>query len=233
MPESRNDASWRIVGGKDAEEGQFPYIVSIRKPFLHSCGGSILNENTILTAAHCVAYDNSNDVNVVTGSTTLNKGGDTYTVKEIYSHENYSSSDIQNDVAILKLDTSIQFNDKVQLIKLENSHTDVERNVTLCGWGTKKLGGSTPNELQYIELQTITVNECIQKHDENSPPVIDSEICSFTEEGQGACHGDSGGPLVADGVQVGIVSWGRPCAEGYPDVYTRVSSFIDWITERL
>ena len=81
-------------------------------------------------------------------------------------------------------------------------------------------------------MRTLTNEDCKAKHlPGNANAVRDSNICTYTREGEGACMGDSGGPLVVDGEQAGIVSWGIPCGVGYPDAFTRVSFYRDWIKE--
>lgn len=100
--------------------------------------------------------------------------------------------------------------------------------VLLAGWGTLENGGNVPNNLQFLNLRTISYEDCRARLSPN--PVYESQVCAFTAYGQGACHGDSGGPLVnLRNTLVGLVSWGIPCGSGYPDVYTRVYSFLDWI----
>lgn len=101
----------------------------------------------------------------------------------------------------------------------------------MIGWGRTSYPGVIPNDLQYLPSRTISFETC--KNAWSVEFIVNSEICTFTREGQGACHGDSGGPLVSgsDGnfKLIGLVSWGAPCAIGMPDVYTRVSSFADWV----
>lgn len=90
--------------------------------------------------------------------------------------------------------------------------------------------GSVPNNLQFLNSRTISYEDCKSRVSPN--PLFESQVCAFTASGQGACHGDSGGPLVnTRNVLVGLVSWGIPCARGYPDVYTRVYTYLDWINE--
>ena len=220
--------SWRIVGGQAAAEGQFPYQISLRRSGSHSCGGSIIDETTILCAAHCVEGANANSLTVVTGTNKLNSGGDTYKVASFKYHEDYDAWNIQNDVSILKLASPIKFNEKVQPVKLRQTEMPGDAEATLSGWGRTNYPGNIPNDLQFIKLKTLSVKECQEK--QTSAPVIESEICTLTKAGEGACHGDSGGPLVdSNGEQIGIVSWGNPCARGKPDVFTRVTSFLKWI----
>ncbi|XP_076235723.1 chymotrypsin-1 [Calliopsis andreniformis] len=220
----------QIVGGKDAPVGMFPYQVSLRKNGRHFCGGSILSTRYVLTAAHCVdGYKNPGSITVHAGTNLLNEQGAAYQVEKISSHPNYNSMLIINDVAVLRVNKNIEFNSKVQPVKLASGSKSYEgQNCILSGWGTTVVGGSTPNKLQYINLVIESQSKCKQTHWQ----VRDSHICTFTKRGEGACHGDSGGPLVVNGEQVGIVSFGRPCGVGAPDVYTRVTAFASWIKQQ-
>lgn len=94
---------WRIVGGEPAAPGQFPFQVSLRNFGSHSCGGSILNEKWVLTAAHCVAGSASQNIQIVAGSTKLNSGGETYQIEKITTHEKYDPRKLKNDIAVLKV----------------------------------------------------------------------------------------------------------------------------------
>ncbi|XP_008212399.1 serine protease 120 isoform X2 [Nasonia vitripennis] len=220
------DDSPKIVGGTAAEDGQFPYQVSLRLNNRHFCGGSILNKRWILTAAHCLAGFNNTAISAVVGTNYLDKGGDKYQSKRIIAHPMYNSLMIRNDVGLIELDKDIVFGDKVQPVKLPESDFDkADYPAELSGWGTTSYPGSPPNELQHITLNVIEQNECLN----TSFRVTKRNICTLTKKGEGACHGDSGGPLVSDGVQIGVVSWGTPCAKGKPDVFTRVYSYVDWI----
>ncbi|XP_072743937.1 transmembrane protease serine 9-like [Anoplolepis gracilipes] len=223
----------RIVGGKDAPVGKFPYQVSLRFDNSHMCGGSIINANNVLTAAHCVEGISKAllpFLSIHAGTNYLNQTGDVYRVQSYTIHKNYNRSELTNDVALIRLKTFMKFNALVQPIKLSTNDKDLEgKPCTLSGWGTTRLGGTPPNSLQEIELIIYSQQLCKSVYSN----VIDSHICTLTEAGEGACHGDSGGPLVANGRQVGIVSFGQPCAIGHPDVYTRVSSFIPWIIETM
>ncbi|XP_018403933.1 PREDICTED: chymotrypsin-1-like [Cyphomyrmex costatus] len=224
-----------IVGGNDAPIGKFPYQVSLRRSERHSCGGSIINQYTILTAAHCISSYRSNpdsleSLTIHAGTNLLSEDGAVYKAKQAIVHEDFSVIRLVNDIGLLILSTPIEYTKYIQPIPLAT--TDVApsgSSCTLSGWGTLKVGGSVPNKLQEIELNIYDHARCKEKQMRLQP----SHICTFTKAGEGACNGDSGGPLVWNGVQIGIVSFGVPCAMGWPDVFTKVSFFTEWIQKHI
>lgn len=171
----------------------------------------------------------ASSITAVVGTTTLNSGGTRYSINRIVNHASYNSATIANDISLLRTSSSITGSSLVASIPLSSSSIGSGVTVTLSGWGRTVTGGSLPNNLQFINLQTISNTDCAQRQSPN--PIFTTSLCTFTRSGQGACNGDSGGPLAANGALVGLVSWGRPCAIGYPDVFTRVSSYISWIQQ--
>lgn len=96
------------------------------------------------------------------------------------------------------------------------------------------MGGPAPDELQFLEVTTLTNIDCSSRHPNNAELVHDGTLCVYSGGlERGTCHGDSGGPLVSNGILVGAVSWGEPCARGYPDAFTRISAYIPWINDLL
>ncbi|XP_014215792.1 chymotrypsin-2-like [Copidosoma floridanum] len=230
-------AAPRIMGGTDAPDGKYPYQVSLRDPqsMQHFCGGSILNKRWVLTAAHCItAFVDQNYVAIAAGSNLL-KGGDEqiYNSEYVVYHENFDDKQIVNDIGLIRVDRDITIGEKIKYISLAKEDFSLDdRSADLTGWGRLSNGGEFPNNLQEISLKVINQKECI-KFWENMIPIRESHVCTFTKEGEGSCQSDSGGPLVIDGQQIGIVSFGVPCGKGYPDVYTRVSSFLNWIDDTI
>ncbi|XP_076289169.1 chymotrypsin-2-like isoform X2 [Lasioglossum baleicum] len=220
----------KIVGGTPAEDGQFPYQASLRYRSRHFCGGSVLNKRWILTAAHCLSGLNGNGITVVLGTNKLDDGGDMYQSEKIISHPRYSSALIRNDIGLIRVSKDIVFGDKVMPIGLPNENfSKTDYPAALSGWGTTSYPGEAPNKLQHIELSVIDQKQCLN----TSFRITNDNICTLNKRGEGACHGDSGGPLVADKEQIGVVSWGIPCARGQPDVFTRVYSYKQWINKHV
>ncbi|KAK2586780.1 hypothetical protein KPH14_011807 [Odynerus spinipes] len=220
----------KIVGGLTAKEGQFPHQVSLRYENKHYCGGSVLNKRWILTAAHCLSQFNVSKIAVVLGTVTLDKGGDVYKVSQTIPYKEYNSQKISNDIGLVKVDRDIEFNDKVKPINLPTENfKDVGSYVTLSGWGKTSRGGSIPNKLQQIKVKVIDNKKCVSMFSLIKTPITDTNICTLNSYGEGACNGDSGGPLIKGDEQIGVVSWGIPCARNYPDVFTRVYNYLDWI----
>ncbi|XP_023290785.1 chymotrypsin-2-like [Orussus abietinus] len=216
----------RIVGGSTAAIGAYPYQVSLRRRGNHFCGGSIIGNRWILTAAHCLAGLGPYDVQVVVGTNTLLSGGTRYQSSRIIIHPSYDSYLIRNDIGLIQLSQSISYNTRVQPISLPRSNINqANYPAVVTGWGRLSAQGQLPNYLQQLRTRVLHQQSCLNVNYQ----VTNANICTFLQAGQGNCNGDSGGPLVAGGVQIGIVSWGFPCARGMPDVYTRVWSYVSWI----
>ncbi|CAF4836578.1 unnamed protein product [Pieris macdunnoughi] len=238
--EINNDLDPRVVGGEDAAEGSAPFIASLRRirhvqgrtETMHFCGGTILTQKWILSAAHCTYRVPAHSIQVRVGTNKRTSGGNSYDVVSIVIHENYTANTSKNDISLLKIFGSIKFDTNIQPIKLPTSNIGPGVMCKLTGWG-KIDSQAVPENLQVVyNIITISVEECnrrLANVTEKFLPIIDKQLCTITKEGKGSGQGDSGGPLISDGVQVGIVSWGVPCAQGRPDVLTRVYSYVKWI----
>ncbi|KAF5287637.1 hypothetical protein FQA39_LY15840 [Lamprigera yunnana] len=223
----------KIVGGADAGEGQYPFIVSIRYfgSAEHVCAGSIISQEWVVTAAHCVDKISPQDLKIVAGTNHLTHGGVVYDVEEIIVHEKYDSYYVKNDVALLKI-APITYTNSVASVVLDRDFIDEEVRCILSGWGMRKYPGPVTNRLQHLNLTTTTLNYC----QSIMTPIDKSQICTLTTPTKGGCRFDSGGPLIRrhsnSFKQIGIVSWMILCAKGYPDVYTRVSHYHPWFKNK-
>jgi len=239
----------RIVGGSEAGDGEFPWQVSLRSiggiGATHFCGGSVIDKDWVLTAAHCCAGQIPLTMHVVAGGIELNSFENeeqTVNLQKIIMHPNYDSSTISNDICLLHLSESLEFTDWVQPLALPQmlQETDAGTMCTVTGWGTLSEGGfGLPNKLHKVDVPVVSDEDCNESY-ASTNPILDSMICAgLPEGGKDSCQGDSGGPFTcpnAEGVveSVGIVSWGVGCARpGYPGVYTQTSYYVDWIMETM
>ncbi|XP_016836762.1 chymotrypsin-1 [Nasonia vitripennis] len=229
----------KIVGGENADITEFPYQVSLRlRGKGHFCGGSIISERHILTAAHCVDGIITpllkNRFSVVTGTTTSSgSSGKSHKIKSTHIHEGYLGTDessYKNDVAVITLAAPIKFDAKQKKINLPTKDVSLGDKVMVSGWGIKKY----PSEivaatLQKASMKLIPSSQCEQFLYPQT--LYSTQVCAIQaqKKGVGVCSGDSGGPLAADNEVIGIASWVVPCGKGFPDVYTKVYAFKDWI----
>ncbi|CAF4836816.1 unnamed protein product [Pieris macdunnoughi] len=240
------DGDSRIIGGQDATPGMAKYQVSIRvqkgNQDLHNCGGSIINQQYVLTAAHCIVGWRPNVMSIVVGSHQIKSGGQRYKIKKLMPHEQFSKVTAKNDVGVIQVEGSIQYNNNVQPIGLSNRQVPVGTTCLLTGWGlVNKEKNIVPNNLQMLFFRTISNSDCTRQlsRTNNKPfmPIDNGQICAGHPDHQGTCQGDSGGPLVIkegnNFVQIGIVSWGIPCGHKYPDVYASVPGNYNWIQSKI
>jgi len=247
------ESDWRIVGGSKTLSGEFPWQILLTREFTNDededmmamCGGSIINEEFILTAAHCVSdgkdvteykvYLGEHDLDRKEGTEIL-----TY-VQKIISHERYDPKLTHNDIALVKLKGKIDFKNKHKFLKpicLASPTTQTGKDCYATGFGQRKSKGPNSQILLKVYEPLYDVTTCKAKL-----KYVDykTNICGGgrTSVGSGTCMGDSGGPLqckASDGkwYQVGITSWGIPCGNrGLPDVFTRVSAYYDWIQKTI
>ncbi|XP_017761679.1 PREDICTED: chymotrypsin-2-like isoform X1 [Eufriesea mexicana] len=229
----------RIVNGEKAKEGEIPYQVSLqnRDSSFHFCGGSILNENYVITAAHCVSGKLAIELKVVAGTTNLAKPNYEHNVVKIIMHEDYNPSDSwKNDISLLKVEVPFVKSKLISFVVLPSSKDVLKPNdvATVSGWGRLWQGGPTTIYLQRVNILIANQEYCRLMYNRENYNVYDSQICAYDPSTQkGSCHGDSGGPLTVNEKIVGLVSWSTGCALiNYPTVFTRVTSYLDWICKK-
>ncbi|KMY97837.1 serine protease 1 [Drosophila simulans] len=226
----------RITNGKDAVADQFPYQVGLSFIGTESswwCGGSIINNTWVLTAAHCTKGASS--VTIYYGATVRTKPQFTHTVSssDWIQHANYVSLTVRNDISLIKT-PSVTFSASVNKISLPaiatNYSTYVGQTAVASGWGRiSDCETGVAKDLQYTKLTVIENSVCQKAF--NSLIVTSKVICVATPKGTSTCQGDSGGPLALNGTLIGITSFGSPdgCQVGEPAAFTRVTSYLDWI----
>ena len=235
----------RIVGGKKAQEGAFPWIVTLHEKsdsnFDHVCGGSILNKRWILTAAHCIDHpDNTQMYEIYVGLHSLSrksaKRARKHKISKIIIHESYDKAEYEYDIALLRTADTIDFGGSegfvngVCLPKMNAPEPSDEYGL-VAGWGHTYEDGENSDVLRVVHVPIIGRDLCNTVYDDT---ITKTMLCAGASN-RDSCQNDSGGPLVVwrrrkPAVLVGIVSHGRGCGEKYyPGIYTKVSSFVDWI----
>ncbi|RBR26857.1 uncharacterized protein FIESC28_00438 [Fusarium coffeatum] len=234
VPQDAGDVSIpNIVGGTSASANEFPFIVSITNNGGPWCGGTLINANTVMTASHCVQGRSASAFAIRAGSNSRTSGGVTSRVSSIRMHPQFSGSTLNNDVALLKLSTSIPTSSTISYGRLAASGSDPASGtqLTVAGWGATTQGSaSSPVNLLKVTVPVVSRASCRSSYGTSS--VTDNMFCAgYTQGGRDACQGDSGGPIVdSSKTVVGIVSWGEGCAlANYPGVYARVGTLRSWV----
>ncbi|XP_059611814.1 uncharacterized protein LOC132258500 [Phlebotomus argentipes] len=244
-----------IVGGENATEREFPHMALVGygdniNSLNWNCGGSLISENFVLTAAHCVfsrefgyaTYVRLGELNYAINTDKAQPVD--IAIKDRIKHPKYTVRYNYHDIALFRLQKSATFNRYVRPICLSDRRNIKEKKAIASGWGYKEFSGEKSSALQKVILEFFSQSECFSLY--SSPPSIElnkgieeaSQLCagSHTEE-KDTCNGDSGGPLQVYNLDVycmytivGLTSFGKGCGFiGTPTVYTRVANYIDWI----
>ncbi|KAL9692055.1 hypothetical protein quinque_015955 [Culex quinquefasciatus] len=223
----------KIVGGFPADITDIPYQASLHRYGAHFCGGSKISDKWILTAAHCTMDEPAPEAYAVrVGSTDRNQGGLLAAVKTIIQHPDYDRDSWQYDFTLLELTEKLPLGKSVQPIELTQLEPEVGQLCLVSGWGATLTTEESDELLRAVTVPVINRDACAEAY-EDFQRVTLSMICAGDLEhgGVDACFGDSGGPIVADGVLVGVVSWGKGCAQPRAvGVYSNVAVVRDWIT---
>uniref|UniRef100_A0A7N5KI19 trypsin n=1 Tax=Ailuropoda melanoleuca TaxID=9646 RepID=A0A7N5KI19_AILME len=209
----------KIVGGYTCEENSVPYQVSLNVGY-HFCGGSLISDQWVVSAAHCYMY--RIQVRLGVYNIDVMEGNEQFiNSAKVIRHPRYSSWTLNNDIMLIKLSSPAVLNKRVATVSLPSACAAAGTQCLISGWGnTLSSGSNYPELLQCLDAPLLSQAQC-----EASYPgqITDSMVCAgFLEGGKDSCQGDSGGPVVCNGELQGIVSWGYGCAEkDSPGVYTK------------
>ncbi|XP_053315771.1 serine protease 56 [Spea bombifrons] len=231
----------RIVGGSITPPGSWPWLVNIRLNGDLMCGGVLLGDFWVLTAAHCFTGDiNELHWTVVVGQYDLRKqddGAKIFHVNRIVSHPKFNQKTFNNDLALLELTTPVTDLQKARPVCLPevSENPTPATNCYIAGWGSLYEDGPLSDVVMEAQVPVLSQEEC--KGTLGKDMLTSTMFCAgYLTGGIDSCQGDSGGPLTCqDPVSklyalYGITSWGDGCGErGKPGVYTKVTAFTEWI----
>ncbi|XP_047027195.1 trypsin, alkaline B-like [Helicoverpa zea] len=231
----------RIVGGTVTTIDRYPTIAAMlyapnAVTFWQSCGGTILNNRALLTAAHCTHNRGAvNRFRIRVGSTWANSGGVVHNVNQNIIHPQFDSRTLNNDIAILRSTTTFSFNNNVRPGSIAGANYNPADNqaVWAAGWGDTFSGSNQGSEqLRHVQLVIINQNTCRNNYATRLTMVNENMICAgWPSGGRDQCQGDSGGPLYHNGIVVGVSSFGIGCGDAFfPGVSARVSRYTSWIS---
>uniref|UniRef100_A0AAQ5XHV9 pancreatic elastase n=1 Tax=Amphiprion ocellaris TaxID=80972 RepID=A0AAQ5XHV9_AMPOC len=243
QPRYLEDRLERVVGGEVASPNSWPWQISLQylsgSSYYHTCGGTLIEKDWVMTAAHCV--DSTRTWRVVIGEHDLytNSGREQIkSVSQVYIHPKWNRYSVASgyDIALLKLSSEATLNSYVQLGALPPSGQILPNNsyCYITGWGRTSTGGPISDELKQAYLPSVDHQTCSSSSWWGST-VKTTMVCAGGGEDSG-CNGDSGGPLncqvngkyYVHGIASFVSSYGCNTIRK-PTVFTRVSAYIDWI----
>jgi len=228
----------RIVNGEETEVNEYPWMV-----YVSGCGGSLISDRWVVTAAHCVPpfyHWNRNQIDL--GQHDLDTPAIRKYVKKVIIHENYNNNTHDNDIALIEFWNPVDFSKTPDIrpicLPSKSSETFAGYQAIVAGWG---LTGDTDRTSKVLREANVTVFSDTECKGSWGWSITDNMICTagYEKFQQGACEGDSGGPLVTRGEGensyslIGIVSWGREgCTQQTaPGVFVKLTNYLSWIAE--
>jgi len=227
-------ADQQIVGGQRASIADFSFAVYLATPDnFQFCGGTLVDDNKVVTAAHCVAGKTPADLVVVAGREDKESGaGVIAPVREIWMHPEFKDVRSGSDVALLTLETRLPYESLPLVGADEVEAYAAGQQGLILGWGRTAADGQPSRYLLQATVPVMADAECVKSY----PAYLAASMtcAGVPQGGVDSCQGDSGGPFIVAGRLVGITSWGEGCAApGKPGVYTRLSTYAALLEEQI
>ncbi|RWS26206.1 Transmembrane protease serine 2-like protein [Leptotrombidium deliense] len=240
---NKSRVGWRIIGGKLATEDQFPWQVTLNTYGQHFCGGSIITNKCVLTAAHCLEH--SYKITVRAGTLDrYNERGKSYNVVKRIFHPKWNTKTSYADLMVVCVNPHITYQESIRAgmsgigpVCLPPQGFSYHGTAKISGFGKASVNGEPTNQMFYITEKILSHRTCHRLYGKSEYPYDrKTMICAGKINGRtGTCQGDSGGPLVVlknnHWYQYGIVSYGGDVCGKSPTVFTKVSAFSNWILE--
>lgn len=209
----------KIVGGTETTIEEHPHQIALLWRVQHICGGSIISDSWVLTAAHCLDWNPLNsEITIRSGSTLHASGGTVHEIYYYHMHDQYSKLGSVFDVATIRVTKPFSGPGR-KIIPLSSTEWTPTMVVTVTGWGLLD-DGSKPDRLHEVLLPTVDRTTCDQMFNST----VSTDMICAGAMGIDSCTGDSGGAAVVNGTQYGVVSWGtQRCGVGLPGVYANVA----------
>nr|WBW70043.1 venom protein [Lampona murina] len=244
--QNEDSLNTRVVGGHVAERTSFPFASALlfatgsRSPFFSAyCGATLITDRHVVTAAHCLRDARKpSHIAVDVGDYSLRDGRNKTIIlsRNFAMFPEYHAHSFHTDIGIIELQHPVSFESGIHTVPLPKQGFELKPGTTVIvyGWGRLSYTGDHPDKLNAVELPVVTNEKCQPQFVSEIEPNM---LCAGGEEGKDACIGDSGSGLVVrldnQYVLSGVVSFGRNCAlPGVPGVYTKVSSYVNWILEQ-
>ncbi|TRY92079.1 hypothetical protein DNTS_005868, partial [Danionella cerebrum] len=232
--EEEEEVKSRIIGGQEAWAHSWPWQASLQYTDLPACGGAILHPLWLITASHCFKrylslYSSRSAFNIFT---IYLFGPKTIQVEEILPHKDYNTKTNENDIALVKLESPLKFNECVRPVGILDHNLPSLESCTVTGWGAIRENGPRATTLQEVNVTVFEHQTCNRYY---SGKILPCMFCAGLDTGgMDACQGDSGGPLscfMGERYKLaGVVSWGVGCGRAQkPGVYTSLSYYKQWI----
>lgn len=259
----------RIYGGNFTEIGEFPWMAllgyknSDNTSAGFKCGGTLINQRYVLTAAHCVRVSASSGLTldmVRLGEWQISAAEDCQAsavsqndcadpvidlkIEKMIAHRNYSRKSGDNDIGLIRLASNVVYTEYVRPICLP-SYTEkipeVGSELVVAGWGSMENRSVSDYKLKLI-VPVVSNSDCLAKI-KNRGKISENQLCAGGVKGRDSCQGDSGGPLMGkyeemiygtQWYQEGVIAWGIGCGiKDLPAVYTRIAMYLDWILDNM